>query len=371
MKQDRHQRALFAAVVSTALQWSAACGSGHEPPPETLASKASAVLTTHEDRHEFVGSVMAVEAPAFGSALVSAGSERLNEPSAVDPSVPWLIGSATKTFVAVVVLQLAQEHALDLDAGVASFLPDLPRADEITPRRLLQHRSGLNEYFDSTPVMADPTHGWTPAELIQVALERGPLDEPGRAHHYSNTNYIALGEIVRAVTGRRWYQEVHARIVDPLGLSHTHYVGEPGCPKAGPGFVREADEFEEFTLPVSPELGGAAGGLQSTASDLLRFTQALQDGELLNPEQREAMELFVPADPIEGVGHGYGLGLEMYEIGGLVLQGHVGTAFAHTSFIGFEPQSGVRVAALINAFEPATPVSMAAELIGELAQAQP
>ena len=69
--------------------------------------------------------------------------------------MPWNIGSDTKTFVAVVVLQLAEEGSLDLDAGIDRFLPDLVGADRITPRQLLQHTSGLNEYKEQPAVMAD------------------------------------------------------------------------------------------------------------------------------------------------------------------------------------------------------------------------
>ena len=113
----------------------------------------------------------------------------------------WNIGSVTKTFVAVVVLQLAEEGRIDLDAGIDGFLPDLAGADRITPRQLLQHTSGLGEYVDQPAVLADAQREWTPAELIAVAEAAGRVGEPGGPHHYSNTNYIVLGEIIEQVTG--------------------------------------------------------------------------------------------------------------------------------------------------------------------------
>src|SRR3712207_1194826 len=120
----------------------------------------------------------------------------------------WNIGSATKPFVAVVVLQLAEEGAIDLDAGIERFLPDLPGAERITPRQLLQHTSGLGEYLDQPAVRTDAQRAWTPAELIAVAEAAGRVGEPGGPYHYANTNYIVLGEIVEQVTGRSWADEV-------------------------------------------------------------------------------------------------------------------------------------------------------------------
>ena len=91
----------------------------------------------------------------------------------------WNIGSVTKTFVAVVVLQLAQEGRIDLDAGIEGYLPDLPGADRITPRQLLQHTSGLAEYNDKPAVLNDAQRTWTPSELIAVAEAAGRVGEPG------------------------------------------------------------------------------------------------------------------------------------------------------------------------------------------------
>ena len=113
-------------------------------------------------------------------------------------------------------LQLAEEGALDLDAGIATWFPELPGADRITVRQLLQHTSGLGEYKDKPAVVSDQQRMWTPSELIAVAEAGGRVGESGGPHHYSNTNYIVLGEIIRKVTGQTWADEVRTRIVEPL-----------------------------------------------------------------------------------------------------------------------------------------------------------
>ena len=222
------------------------------------------ILESHHAAGEFVGARIALRDPDGTITEASAGTTTVDPASGpVDPDVPWNIGSATKTFVAVVVLQLADEGRIDLDAGIDRYVPDLPGADRITPRQLLQHTSGLGEYLDQPAVRTDPQREWTPAELIAVAEAAGRFGEPGGPHHYSNTNYIVLGEIIEQVTGNPWADEVQTRIAEPLGMTHTSLTDEPlpPAPLVDGSFVD--------ATRADPSIGGAAGALQSTSRDLL------------------------------------------------------------------------------------------------------
>jgi D-alanyl-D-alanine carboxypeptidase len=146
-------------------------------------------------------------------------------------------------------------------------------------------------------------------------------------------------------------------------MRHTQYAGEDTAPLAGPGYVIADGQFIEPTLQVDPSLGGAAGALQSTAADLLRLARALLDGSLLDEQRQAEMRAFVPAEPRGYVGHEYGLGLEKYFVRDVTLEGHAGTAPAHASFIGFDPDSGLTLAVLINSSEPAPAPLMALEAV--------
>ncbi len=160
------------------------------------------ILESHHAAGEFVGGRIAFRDRDGTITEVAAGTQTVDPTSApVDLDVPWNIGSATKTFVAVVVLQLADEGAIDLDDGIDGFFPDLADAERITPRQLLQHTSGLNDYKDLPAVVADAQREWTTSELIAVAEAAGRVGEPGGPYHYSNTNYVVLGEIIEQVTG--------------------------------------------------------------------------------------------------------------------------------------------------------------------------
>ncbi len=180
--------------------------------PVRLAA-LTAILDEHHAAGDFVGARLAVRQPD-GTITEAVGGTTSVDPASgpVDPDVAWNVGSVTKTFVAVVVLQLAEEGRIDLDAGIEQYLPNLAGADRITPRQLLQHTSGLNEYIDDPVVRADTERVWTPDEEIAVAEAAGRLGEPGEAYHYANTNYIVLGEIIEDVTGHSWGDEVESRI---------------------------------------------------------------------------------------------------------------------------------------------------------------
>ena len=325
------------------------------------------ILESHRAAGEFVGARIAVRDRTGAVTEVTSGTQTVDPASpAVDPSVPWNIGSVTKTFVAVVTLQLADEGRLDLDAGISRYFPTLPGADRITPRQLLQHTSGLHEYNDQPAVLQDMTRKWTPAELIAVAEAAGRVDEPGAAAHYSNTNYIVLGELIEQVTGHPWTDEVRTRIVQPLGLTGTQLVAD----NAPVGYKLVNGSFVDATSAADPSVGGAAGGLLSTDHDLLRLATALADGRLLSPASRAAMETFVPGEDYSkfGIDHGYGLGLERYASDAVTVVGHMGTGEIQSAFLGYDREHGTAIAVATNTAVPGPQAIMAVEALTALSQ---
>ncbi|KDN88145.1 beta-lactamase [Kitasatospora cheerisanensis KCTC 2395] len=226
------------------------------------------------------------------------------------------IGSNTKAFVAVVVLQLVAEGRIGLDAPVDSYLPGLVHGEGIdgrliTVRQLLQHTSGLADYTTFLDV-SGPEQYFEPRELLDLALAHPPDFAPGTGWKYSNTGYLVAGLIVQKVTGRPLGEQITRRVIDRIGLRHTYFpaqgelmirerhphgyvLGEPGRP---PLDITEMD----------PSWAWAAGAVVSTGADLNRFFAALIGGELLPPAQLAQMRTTVPA-PYLGPGARYGLGL--------------------------------------------------------------
>ena len=190
------------------------------------------------------------------------------------------------------------EGELDLDASIIDYFPDLPGADQITPRQLLQHTSGLGEYLDDPLVLDDAQREWLPAELIAVAETGGRFGAPGGATNYANTNFIVLGEIIEQVTGAPWVDAVRTRIVEPLGMTSTALIGSDSAT----GYTLVDDVFVDATYQLHPSVGGAAGGLESTTRDLLSFATALARGTLLAPASQTAMQTFVPGEDYSSFG---------------------------------------------------------------------
>ncbi|MEW1582255.1 serine hydrolase domain-containing protein [Streptomyces microflavus] len=252
------------------------------------------------------------------------------------------IGSNTKTFVAVVVLQLVAERRMSLDAFVDTYLPGLVRGKgidgrRITVRQLLQHTSGLPEY---TSHLGDDARYYAPRELLATAL-RHPADfDPGKSWKYSNTNYVLAGLIVQKVTARPLADEIDRRVIKRIGLRHTYFPapGDASIREPHPhGYYQESTQtpLRDIT-EMDPSWGWAAGQMISTNSDLNRFFTALLAGRLIPPAQLAQMRTTVPAEATFGPGARYGLGLVSRPLpcGGLSW-GHGG------SFPGYETRGGV------------------------------
>jgi D-alanyl-D-alanine carboxypeptidase len=224
------------------------------------------------------------------------------------------IGSVTKTFVAVVALQLAAERRLDLDAPVARWLPDvLPYADRITVRQLLNHTSGVPDYADrllqynATQPGTPWLRHWEPRELVGFVAGDPPLFAAGTGWQYSNTDYILAGMIIEQVTHRSLAGEVDRRVIDRLRLRDTSFpTDEPTLPRpAARGYVDPGPGAALVDVTeYNPTALWAAGAIVSTVDDVARFYRDLLSGQLLPAPQLAQMLTFVDAD-----GFGYGLGI--------------------------------------------------------------
>ena len=232
------------------------------------------------------------------------------------------IGSNTKTFVAVVALQLVAEGRLRLDDTVQRWLPGLLTGngydpDAIRLRDLLQHTSGVAEYMPHERFQAvfnqdgGLLHRFTPADLVGYALDQPVAFTPGSRWGYSNTNYIIAGMVIERVTGRPWGDEVTERVIRPLGLRETVVPHGPELPDphaVGYYWDAESGRFEDVTT-IDPSFGDAAGSMISTVRDLGVFWRAVGRGELLPPAQVAQMRTTVPMnDPNRTIGV-YGLGI--------------------------------------------------------------
>jgi D-alanyl-D-alanine carboxypeptidase len=258
------------------------------------------------------------------------------------------IGSITKTFVAVVVLQLVDEGRLDLERPVTDYVPRLrdmhiANVGAATLAQLMNHTSGIPSWEDDPRWIRDargagidPSRRWQPTDSLAYIDGKPELSPPGAEYHYANTNYTLLGLAVEAVTGQPLASEIARRILAPFGLHDTYLEGYQPEPvdrlpsryhfdtetfrtTAGiaPSFTLiRPDLLDVSTASLAPEW--AAGGLVTTARDLASFALALRDGRLLTPNQMAFMQAWRPAESGKQVGHGlfrFDRGSKRYTIG--------------------------------------------------------
>ncbi|QMU78076.1 beta-lactamase family protein [Streptacidiphilus sp. PB12-B1b] len=265
---------------------------------------------------------------------VSTGKGDLATNTAVNPAGEFRVGSITKNFTAVLVLQLVAQKKVDLDALASRYLPAglLPKGSPITVRELLNHTSGLYDYTDDL-LTGDTVTGYqgfryktyTPQSLVADSVKHGPQFTPGKDYSYSNTNFVVLGLLVEHVTGLPYATVLHQRILDPLHLTHTYFVVPqttvPGVHALG--YLTQdnpAKPLFDATDQTASWLW-TAGALISSTSDLNTYLRALTTGHLLPAAQLAQMETteFVNSTTR------YGLGLREYQLPcGTDVYGHDG-----------------------------------------------
>jgi len=308
---------VLAVPVAAAIALGAAGGTASAAPSkgeaESLKSRAQGLLGDG-----YPAALAAVSDSKGESAGVAVGKGNLETGQAPAMDGEVRVGSNTKTFVAVVVMQLVQEGKVGLDEPIETYLPGLIRGEgidgsKITVRQLLQHTSGLPEYTDITPGSGDifqiKDHYIPPRDLLDTALGKPAQFEPGTQWKYTNTNYVVLGMLVERVSQRPVGEQIDERIVKKLGLSHTYFPapGEEKIRGTHPqGYHLSAGGKLEDITEMDPAWAWAAGAMVSTPSELNTFFQAVFDGRLLSQSSIDEMKKGVDTGAGGAV---YGLGL--------------------------------------------------------------
>lgn len=258
------------------------------------------------------------------------------------------VGSVTKTFSAVVLLQLADEGRLALDAPVNRYLPGLLPDDRITVRHVLSHRSGLHDYTDE--LFADSVSGFEAVrnkvfsyrQLVDLSLQKPLTNEPGAAYSYSNTNFVVAGMLIERLTGHSVRTEYENRIFEPLKLRDTFYVHPstaiPG--RYARGYLTPDRTGEPLVDATDQTVSWAqsAGAIISSTRDLDVFYGALLGGRLLSAARLDEMERFTPVDGTTA----YGLGLRRRDLScGVSVYGHTGVVQGYYTY-AFASKDGTR-----------------------------
>jgi len=295
------------------------------------------------------------------SGSVSTGVSDLATKRPLVPTDLMLAGSIGKTFVAAVMIQLAQEGKINLDDRIEQWFKAepwfarLPNANEITIRMLLNHSSGIANHADDDKfykaLAGNPDRVWKYEDLIAFVLNKKPLFAAGKGFAYADTNYILVGMIIEQVTGTTLYAEVTRRFLKPLRLDHI--VPQEG--RIIPGVVNGYSSFTMLAglrgamivdgkFTINPQVEWAGGGFASTAEDLARWARALYGSDLIKKPFTDQMLAGIKTGEVDL----YGLGVEIGEGRWGKSYGHDGLFPGYVAAMAYFPQYQVAVAIQVN-----------------------
>ncbi|NED75580.1 beta-lactamase family protein [Streptomyces sp. SID9944] len=268
------------------------------------------------------------------------------------------VGSISKTFTAVAVLQQVERGKVRLDDPVDRYLPGLipgERGHRITVRMLLNHTSGIADYVvGAFPSLAQGStasldeerfRSVRPEELVRIGLAAPATGEPGaQPGHYANTNYVIAGLLLRKVTGQDPRTYITRHVIDRAGLRHTSYPRTPYIqgphPRMYENFYGLIDPPRDYSV-YDMSWAYTAGAVLSTADDLNRFYRALLTGRLVSKASLTQMQRTVNVDGMD-----YGLGVYAVDIPGCGrFWGHDGAVFGAGTIALSSPDGKRQVAA--------------------------
>ncbi|HKG57934.1 MAG TPA: serine hydrolase [Candidatus Limnocylindrales bacterium] len=280
----------------------------------------------------------------------------------VAPDTAFAVGSVSKTFLAALVLELASEGKLDLGGSVAKYLPTIRIDARVTVRQLLDHTSGLFDFFFSPGIdralQSNRTAEWTPTKTLTFV--RKPYFRPGKGWHYSNTNYLLLGMIAEKVGGTTLAHEYRSRFLEPLAMTTAFYqaVEIPRGPTAH-GYRFRGTKPSLPAIDISDGTGimpfrsvvtaaGGAGSVAASSADVARWAQGLYGGLVLSTADLALMlgdvgqtAKYHPRIP-------YGLGVQAVAVNGYRAYGHSGRLQGFQAVVRYLPDQRVTVAVLTN-----------------------
>ncbi len=255
-----------------------------------------------------------------------------------NPKTMYRIGSISKSFTATLILKLVEEGKLSLDTKLSKFYPELPNAEKITIKNLLNHHSGLFNFTNSDDYTSWMQEAKTKEELLRIIKLNGTVFEPNEKSEYSNTNYVILTWIVENASGKSFSELLQQYIIQPFHLNRTKYQGEINVKNnEAYSYQRGNNWIKDTETDMSVPLG--AGAIVSTPTDLNKFYVALFEGKILNAESLEKMKTLED---------NYGLGLFKFPYYEKYSFGHSGGIDGFSSLAGYFPEEHLAVSITSN-----------------------
>jgi CubicO group peptidase (beta-lactamase class C family) len=272
---------------------------------QNKAKQIDDLMRRYVDNGKFNGTVLVAE---NGKVIFKKGyglaNMEWNTPN--EPDTKFRLGSLTKQFTSMLIMQLVEQGKLRLEGKITDYLTDYPKAagDKITIHHLLTHTAGIPNYSDLPDYKTYERNRFKPADLIKKFSELPLTFEPGAAFAYSNSGYVVLGAIIEKVTGKPYEKVLQENIFTPLQMFNTGYdMSYKILPNRASGHQRWNLVYENAPY-IDMSIPYAAGALYSTVEDLALWDQALYTDKLLSASSKAI--LFTPYK--NGYAYGWGVG---------------------------------------------------------------
>ena len=305
------------------------------------SNKLNLLLEELEIDNEYMGEVLVMKG---NEALLHKhlGFSNMDKETVLDESSTFSIGGITKIFTATLVMMAVEEGKLDLGTTLDNYFPKLPNSNNITIRHLLQHRSGLHDHSEHLKAYQNPSIGIPLTSLINPLENTTAAFAPGTRHDYLNTNYIILTHILEKTYGKDYQTLLEEKITKPNGLDNTFLIAVSSAKlrSKSQGHIVNGEQHE-ILQSEHPMFTAGAGGINSTASDLSRFSRALLREYLIKGRLYQEMQ------PTAS-NNNYGMGITRRSILGKAAVGHTGKTPGFQADWLYFPQDDVTMVFLMN-----------------------
>lgn len=329
-------------------------------PDEAIAS-IDAIVETAVRETPLAGLTVAVRVGQDPAHTTSYGYAEISTLEPAGDETVYQIASITKMFTAASIMQLVEQGRIDLEKPVIDYVPTLPEwGQSIRVRHLLNHTSGLPDISELEGI--DFSRQYAPEEVLKVLFEgcSGPEFEPGAQYRYSSTGYLLLGIVIEQVTGVSYGEYLQQNISDSLGLNFTAY-----CQMVSENIAHGYRVSEGNLYPVESSnisLAYAAGGVCSTASDLIAWQQHLEAGHVVSADLYQ--EMTTPLTLPSGESLRYGYGIAVGEYSGAEAVGHNGRTTGFEAVLVRFPVDDLTIVVLTNT-NPSNP-EMLTEIVATI-----
>ncbi|MDP4223531.1 MAG: serine hydrolase [Bacteroidota bacterium] len=322
------------------------CAEAQSPSPKSITSEFDKLLSAQFKPGETgCAALVAIKGEIVYKKAFGMANLELNVP--MQPDMVFRVGSITKQFTAIAILQLMEQGKLSLQDDITKFIPDYPtQAYKITIEHLLTHTSGIKSYTNVPEFQTYAKEDFKPAEVIDK-FKNLPMEfAPGTKWNYNNSGYFLLGYIIEKASGKSYREYIEQNLFEPAGMTSSLYGSDTKIVKnRAYGYEPNGDrpsnaEYVSMLLPYS------AGAIMTTVGDLYRWNRALLSYKLVKKETLE--KAFTEYKLSNGKGTGYGYGWMLRRIQGSPTIEHSGAINGFLCNAIYLPDEDVFVAVFSN-----------------------